>query len=128
MSTRRGLNVFLFLALALAAMSARAEWEKVGETETQVIYVERAGVKKTGQLRRVALMHDLKQRGPNGEMSKRTLEEHDCAGNRVRGMSGSTHAGPMLEGRTIWSGGLTSEWHQIPLGSVAATVHRIVCG
>ena len=100
----------------------------VGETDTQVIYFEPVGVAKTGQVRRVTLMHDLKQRGPSGEMSKRTVEEHDCTGNKVRGVSGSTHAGQMLGGRTLWSGRLTSEWHQIPPGTVAATVHKIICG
>lgn len=128
MNTRTSLKVSLLFLLAAAATSARAEWEKVGETDTQVIYIDRATVRKTSQLRRITLMHDLKQRGPNGEMSKQTLEEHDCAGNRVRGVSGSTHAGPMLGGRTLWSGRLTSEWHQIPPASVAAVAHRIVCG
>ena len=127
MNTRALLNVSLLLLLTAAATSAQAEWEKVGETDTQVIYIERASVPKTGQLRRVTLMHDLKRRGPSGELSKRTVEEHDCAGNRVRGVSGSTHAGRMLGGRTLWSGRLTSEWHQIPPGSVAAAAHKIVC-
>lgn len=128
MTTRTRLNVSLFLLLAAVATSAQAEWQKVGETDTQVIYIEAAGVAKTGQRRRVTLMHDLKQRGPSGEMSKRTIEEHDCAGNKVRGVSGSTHAGPMLGGRTLWSGRLTSEWHEIPPGTVAATAHKFICG
>lgn len=127
MRTRTRLDVSLFLLLAAAATSAQAEWQKMGETDTQVIYIEAAGVAKTGQLRRVTLMHDLKQRGRSGEMSKRTVEEHDCTGNKVRGVSGSTHAGPMLGGRTLWSGRLTSEWHQIPSGMVAATVHKFIC-
>ena len=118
----------LLVLLAAATASAQAEWQKVGETDTQVIYFEAASVLRTGQLRRVTLMHDLKQRGPSGELSKRTVEEHDCVGNRVRGVSGSTHAGPILGGRTLWSGGLTSEWHQIPIGSGAATMHKFICG
>jgi len=128
MRTRTRLNVSIFLLLATAATSAQAEWQKVGETDTQVIYIEAAGGAKTGQLRRVTLMHDLKQRGPSGEMLKRTVEEHDCAANKVRGVSGSTHAGQMLGGRTLWSGRLTSEWHQIPPSTVAATVHKLICG
>src|SRR5712691_11427058 len=121
MRTRTGLNVPLLLLLAASATPAWAEWEKLGETNTQVIYIDRAIVQKTSSMRTVTLMHDLKQRGPGGEMSKRTIEEHDCVGNRVRRVSGSTHAGPMLGGRTLWSGRLTSEWHQIPPGSVAAS-------
>ena len=128
MRTRTRLNVPLFLLLAAAAASVQADWQKVGETDTLVIYIETTGVPKTGQLRRVTLMHDLKQRGPSGEMSKRTVEEHDCVGGKVRGMSGSTHAGPMLGGRTLWSGRLTSEWHQIPPSTVAATAHKFICG
>src|SRR5882724_11813049 len=106
MRTHTRLNVSLFLLLAAAATSAQAEWQKVGESDTQVIYIEAPSAAKTAQLRRVTLMHDLKQRGLSGEMSKRTVEEHDCAGNKVRGVSGSTHAGPMLGGRTLWSGRL----------------------
>ena len=128
MKTRARLNVPLFLLLAASGTPAWAKWEKVGETNTQVIYIDRATVQKTSPMRKVTLMHDLKKRGPNGEMSKRTVEEHDCVRNRVRGVSGSTHAGPMLGGRILWSWRLTSEWHQIPPSSVAATAHKIVCG
>ncbi len=118
----------LLLLLTVSATPAWAEWEKIGETNTQIIYLDRATVLTASAMRRVTLMHDLKQRGPGGEMSKRTIEEHDCAKNRVRGVSGSTHAGPMLGGRTLWSGRLTSEWLQIPSDSVAAATHKIVCG
>lgn len=118
----------LLLLLAVLATPAWADWEKIGETNTQVIYIDRSTVLPASAMRKVTLMHDLKQRDPGGEMSKRTIEEHDCVRNRVRGVLGSTHTGPMLGGRTLWSGRLTSEWHQIPSGSVAATTHKIVCG
>ena len=124
---RAGMRVIFMLLLTVAAAPVWAGWEKVGETNTRVVYIDPATVRKSGPMRRVTLMHDLKQRAPSGEMSKRTIEEHDCAGNRVRGLSGSTHSGPILDGQTLWSGRLTSEWHHIPPDSVAATAHGIVC-
>lgn len=119
----------LVLSALLLAVAAPgwAEWERVEETDTQVVYIDPATIRKIGQMRRVWLMHDLKKRAPDGDMSRRTFEEHDCVGKRVRGLSGSTHTGPKLGGQTLWSGPLSSDWHYIPRGSVAATVHRIIC-
>jgi len=122
------IRVILALMLVISVAPAWAEWVKVGETDTQVVYIDPATIRKVGQMRRVRLMHDLKQKTVGGVMSKGTLEEHDCAGNRVRGVSGSTHSGPRLRGKTLWSGSLTSEWHHIPPDSVAAAAHKIVCG
>lgn len=117
----------LIFSLLFVPLSSWAAWDKVGETESQVIYIDTAGFPNGSQMRKVWLMHDLKERAPGGDMSRKTLEEHDCTGNRVRGISGSTHSGPKLSGKTIWSGPFSSEWHAIPPGSVAERAHKIIC-
>lgn len=110
-----------------SAAPARAEWVKVEEFVDVVIYIDPATISKIGHHRRVWEIQDLKQKGPNGEMSRRALWEHDCVERRNKGLAGSTHSGPMATGQVLFSTTAPGEWKYIAPDTASAHIHRIVC-
>ena len=121
------MRVILTMLLMLAAAPAWSEWEKVGETDALVAYIDPATIRKTGHLRRVWAMQDLKKKQRNGEMSRRLLREYDCEKERFKLLSVSTHSGPMATKQTLVSTDEAGEWRYIAPGTSAAMGYRLIC-
>lgn len=117
------------LALVLAAVSgvAMAEWVEVGESDSLSLYIDPATIRKDGNLRRVWVIHDLKQRDKDGVMSLRGLLEYDCKEARSRDLSSSTHSGPMAGGKMLDSYSSRGNWNYIPPGTTGEAVLKFVC-
>ena len=115
--------------LLLATGSAWAGWEEVGESSTETtFYIDRATIRKDGNLRRMWEVLDLKQRGKDGGISFRTKNEYDCKGERYRILASSSHAEPMAGGKTIFSFGEDpSGWRDIPPRTPSEAKLRIAC-
>ena len=123
------MRVVLTVLLMLATAPAWAEWLKVSENDTVVFYVDPATLRKDGTLRRVLELQDLKRRDRDGELSRRSVFEYDCADERYRILSSSAHAGQMATGAVIInvSDPDPDTWDHAPLESVAETLLRLVC-
>ena len=124
--TRAPAATLACLLLAVAT-PARAEWTKVGETARQAYYINAATIHKVDQMPRVWVVQDLKQPAATGAMSRRALQEFDCAAERVRILSISEHAGPMADGEVIFLDNAEREWRQAAPGTFNEVVRRIVC-
>ena len=122
------MRIVLTTLLMLATTTAWADWIKMSETDTAVIYLDPATHRVDGNLRGVWELHDLKVRDPDGELSRRSLREFDCKGDRLRILSMSTHSGPMATGKLLWSGNDPSQWQYIAPGTSGASLLRAVCG
>jgi hypothetical protein len=110
-----------------AAAPVWADWMKVEESDKGVRYLDPATIQKNGSFRRLWELQDLRARHPDGESSRRLLWEFDCEGNRFRGLSISTHRGPMATGETILSNSTAADWSDVPPGSAIEATLRFAC-
>lgn len=117
----------LLLALLLVTGSAWAEWVKVAEGDGVDLYIDLETIRKDGNRRRVWQIQNLKQRGKDGESSRRLRMEYDCKQERDRLVSFSFHSEPMASGTALSNvdGGLG--WADIPPGTLSEVVLKIVC-
>lgn len=106
---------------------AWAEWAKIGETEDGTFYLDSATIRKDGNLRRVSVGQDRKQRGTDGEMSVRGLYVFDCKDGRFRVLSASWHSEPMGGGKTLSSESDPSEWNSIAPDTANKAMFNFVC-
>ena len=122
------MRVVLTLTLMLAAAPAWAQWAKVDDAENAIHYIDSMTISKAGQLRKVWVTQYLKEKGPDGEISRRAFLEYDCAGMRFRILSVSKASGTLPQAKYGLSPANTSQpGRQTPPGIPAATVQGIVC-
>ena len=119
-------KVFL-LALGLLASSAWAEWTKLGETDEGSFYIDAAAVLRDGPMRQVGELMDLKQREEDGELSRHTRVQYDCALGRTKVLSISTHVDPMAKGKALVSVAREGLWKEVPPGTAYEAAFRMVC-
>jgi hypothetical protein len=116
------------LLLMLAAAPAWAQWMKVDDAENAIHYIDPATISKVGQMRKVWVTQYPNVRGPDGELSRRSFLEYDCAGARFRILSISKQSNSQLDARYRLSQGNASQaGREVPTNIPAATVQRILC-
>lgn len=121
------MKALLGALMLVLSLPAAAEWVKVTATNDATIYLDPATILKEGNVRKVWLVQDLKQKGKRGEMSRRVLSEYDCKDKRHRMLAISEHSAPMGGGQKLVAGDEADQWGPIPPGTTAAAVSRIVC-
>ena len=121
------MRIALTLSLMLAAAPVWAEWVKVGQTYAAVHYVDPATVSRDGNLRRVWAMQDMVETRADGVMSIRALQEYDCAQDRFRYLSVTTHSRPMAGGYVLAEHELRDAWGTRPSGRNPTAIAKIVC-
>jgi hypothetical protein len=123
------MQLFSALLFFLFSTGALAHWTKVIETQGTVQYVDLETIEKQGDYRRVMTVHDLKQRGSQGEMSFRRLLEFDCEKNQYRVLWIAGHSGSMAGGTVLGSGqSPNTTWNSISKGNAVEASLRLVCG
>jgi len=128
----RTLRQAITSALAIFALAAtapaRAEWDKVVETDVVVQYVDSTTITKNGDLRKAWRLQDFKSPTPDGKQSIRILGEYDCKGERMRILFGSSYTGPMATGESLFlGGGNVDDWDRAPAGTMGELVLKFVC-
>jgi hypothetical protein len=122
------MRIILCFVLALVAAPTWAEWVEVSETDSVVFYIDPATIRKDGNLRKVWLIQDMKQRHKDGEMSRRARYEFDCKEERVRIVALSGHSESIARGETLWSFDQTADdWSAIPPGTAHEAILELVC-
>jgi len=122
------MRVVLTLLLMVAAAPAWAQWATLDDKENAVHYIDSASISKAGQMRRVWVTQYLREKGTDGEMSRRAFLEYDCAGRRFRYLSTAKHSAPTLGSQTPSSQGSTPrESGYIPPSISVEAVQRVVC-
>lgn len=92
----------LLAPFVLFATPASAEWVKVAETDSMIVYIDPEIIRKDRHLRWVWELQNYKQTRNDGLMSRRVLDEFDCREEKVRFLSMFNHseamgAGPALQ-------------------------------
>jgi hypothetical protein len=120
-------KTLLLSLLLLATGSAWAGWEEVARTADSTFYVDRATLRKDGNLRRMWTLMAEKQRDKDGALSSRAKFEFDCKRERTRILAMSSHSEPMAGGKTLFMDGEHVEWDETPPGSFIGTMLEIAC-
>lgn len=101
MKVVHGIRLAAGLLFAIAATAASAGWEKYGETEAAVFYLDPASIRKDGSARVVWELQDFKKPDGAGALSQRFLWEILCSTNQYRRVATSSHSEPQLRGNVI---------------------------
>lgn len=120
------LLIAITLLIALTT-PAYAEWTKVVENARATVYRDYTTVEKHGELRRVWILADLKQRDRYGALSWRTQEEYDCTRNRWHIVKASLHSEQMGAGEVLGSEVKSTQWREVRSESPMGQVLRELC-
>lgn len=121
------MRVVLCFLIALLAAPAWADWVLVEDDGDMAVYFDPATTQKNDQFRRVLAVQDLKQKGKDGEMSRRILMEYDCKEQRSRTLSTSSHSEPMAGGKSLLSNDYYSRWTAVVSGTDSSVPLKYVC-
>lgn len=129
MRTTVNRKTFLLSLLLFITASAWAEWAKINEISTEKYYIDPSTIRKDGVMRKFWALKDFKQLNSSGWMSMRFRQEYDCKEERYRGLSISSYAEPMAEGRVMFTNNFEKpdSWKDIPPGTDVEAIMKFVC-
>ena len=116
--------------LALASGHAMAEWVSIGSQGQAEVFVDKATIKRSGDLATIWSINALKTPGSAGGktyVSLKRQDEFDCKGLRTRGVQISAHGEPMGEGAAIVSEKGPGAWVAVVPDTPAETLLKIAC-
>jgi hypothetical protein len=99
----------------------------MGETPEVTLYVDRQSIEKEDNIRRVWELQDLKVADADGVMSRRYLNEYDCQYKMHRLSKVTSHAGPKLSGKKLFTVNETGYWRKIPPNGIFVLTYVAVC-
>lgn len=117
----------LLLALLLVTGPAWAEWVKIDSGDLRDFYIDPQTIRIDGNLRRVWIIQNLKERDKSGALSRRAREEYDCKQERYRVLSFSSQSESMAGGTALFELEEPLKWRDIPPGSIGEAMLKIVC-
>ena len=117
----------LIASLLFVASSASAGWVKMSENDDADVYIDATTITKEGNLRQVWQLHDEKKRNRDGTLSSRIKWEYDCAGERVRMITATSHSGSMASGKKLFNVYKPSEWRDIAPATMGQNGFKVVC-
>ena len=126
-------RLLMGLMLLVTAGAAMGEWTFAANSEKVVLYVDRATIRRNGNLVKMWDLADLKtvQTGPGGEsfLSLKTQEEYDCKEERSRQLAFTWFSGQLGGGKVVYSNdNVKDEWSPISPRSTRQTQWKIACG
>lgn len=113
------MRIALTLLLLMVAAPAWAEWVKMGRigkasffvlTGEPAYYIDPSTITKDGNFRRVWEIHDLDDKGSQGERSVLASVEYDCADKRMRTLKATGRTLRMARGEIIPLRGVHDDW------------------
>lgn len=123
-------RVLWSMALAVPALlwsGAAWSWNRLGQTEDVVLYLQRHSIEKEGTIHRVWEMQDLRKADADGVMSRRYLNEYDCQYKMHRIGQVTSFSGPKLSGRKLFEVEEFGYWRKIPPDGLFAVVYVWLC-
>ena len=124
-------KTFVWGFLMMCSLPAWAGWMPIGVYGEAAAYFDPSTVQSTGNTRKVWTMLDHRQPQYNRAnmkfMSTRVLMEIDCVKNIARPRSISYHTKGLLQGPTISSEGIFSDWQPIAHNTPVSATYSQVC-
>ena len=124
-------RLLMGLLLVVTAGAASAEWTRVGATDGYFVYVDRATIRRNGNLVKMWDLRDYKTlRTVAGDsyLSSKTQWEFDCKEERLRVLAFSWYSGQMGHGIGIFSNSDTQKWEPTTPESMGEILWKIACG
>jgi hypothetical protein len=132
MRAARGVLMVLLLA---AAAPARADWVPVDKGDRGFFsafsggtryYIDPTSIAREGNIRRVWEIHDLGDKGPQGERSVLASVEYDCVEKRMRTVKATGKSQAMARGEIIPLRAAFDDWIVLQPGRDDATLFKIL--
>jgi hypothetical protein len=129
------MRVVLTFLLLMAAAPAWADWVKVdsgkkggffSSSDDIVYYIDPSTITREGNIRRVWEIHDLNEKGSQGERSVLASVEYDCADNRMRTLKATGRSLKMARGEIIPLRQVLDEWATLRPGKDDEMYFRIL--
>jgi hypothetical protein len=120
-------RTMLALAALCCATPALAEWLTFMKSDTGVIYIDPASVRREGHLRKASVLVDMARKDADGVRSKRGQSEIDCQKDRLRIHDLSGFTGAMASGVAVYAFEGSSEWIPIPPQSALWNTVKLLC-
>ena len=121
------LKALLLLITVFTSSSSLAQWELYAEVTEAFLYMDLSSIRKDGNLRKVWVLQDLKQRQKEGGLSFRARMEYDCKEERFRYLSATLHSSQMAQGNLINSQTGVSNWIDIAPRTAMEDSFKLVC-
>ena len=124
-------RLVLGLMLGLTASAASAEWTISGGTDSSILYVDRATIRRNGNLVKMWNLVDFKTvQTVSGDsfLSQKGQSEYDCKEERTRMLAFTWFSGQMGNGNVVLSHSEPGKWKPIQPESIGETLWKIACG
>ena len=125
-------RLLMGLMLAMTAGAASAEWTAAGDSDEFIQYVDRATIRRNGNLVKMWDLKDYKtvQKSAAGKsyLSDKGQEEYDCKEEKRRILAFAWFEGQMGNGKVVYSDSDPGKWTPIGPGSIGETLWKIACG
>ena len=125
-------RLLLGLMVLMTAGTASAEWTQSGGNDQFIHYVDRATIRRNGNLVKMWDLADFKtvQKSAAGEsyLSNKIQTEYDCKEEKSRSLAFTWFSGKMGSGKVVYSDSFPGKWSPISPGSVGEALWKIACG
>lgn len=123
------LRYIVMLFLMLLCSNVWAEWQQLGENESETAYVDAIQKRDSNRVRMWGLF-DLKAPRAFGDMTYSSMKiqrEYHCRNKQSRVISMTAFAGSMGSGEMIYSNNTHYKWAAIQNGSVEEALWNVAC-
>ena len=121
------IKILSFILLFVLSLTAKAEWEKLEETPSAVIYIDHERIAKNAQFPTVWMLSDFKEKNKRGVLSTQVLNEFNCEEKMRRTIAFTSHKENMAGGKAIFKSLTAGSWHPISEDSVAFKMMHLAC-
>ena len=124
-------RLLMGLMLLVTAGAASAEWTVAGGNDQFVQYVDRATIRRNGNLVKMWVLSDLKTvqtDAGDSYLSSKAQQEYDCKEEKSRTLAFTWLSGQMGNGKVVYANSDPRKWSPIQPGSVRETQWKIACG
>ena len=125
-------QLLMGLLLLVTAGTASAEWTAVGDSDEFIQYVDRATIRRNGNLVKMWDLADYKTVqtvAGDSYLSAKSQWEYDCKEEKMRQLASTWFDGQMGNGKVVVSNGdVRGEWRPIAPGSSGEALWKIACG
>ena len=125
-------RLMLGLMLLVTAGAASAEWTRVDDNNQYIQYVDRATIRRNGNLVKMWDLKDYKTKqtvAGYSYLSTKGQQEYDCKEEKKRLLAFTWFDGQMGSGKVVYSNGnVKDELEPIEPESVGETLWKIACG
>ena len=124
-------RLLMGLMLLVTAGAASAEWTVAGGNDQFVQYVDRATIRRNGNLVKMWVLSDLKTvqtDAGDSYLSSKAQNEYDCKEERSRILAFTWFSGKMGNGKVVYSDSDPGKWKPISPESIGEIKWKVACG